>query len=90
MTEPTEWRYRPTLRPAMGGGIPRGVGWDYVETPSDGSVDKRPDLPRSRHRYGVLRTDRQLTECECKHFDLVEVIVVPPAPAPIDWGEGKP
>lgn len=65
--------YRPTLRPAAGGGIPPGVQWDYVELPRDFPVLGRPDLPTSRHRHGIVALDRRLTPEEVRHFDLVEV-----------------
>jgi hypothetical protein len=63
-------KYRTTLRPVHGGGIPSGVKWDYVEKP-DGV--NRPDLSTSTHRYGVFTTDRPLTAEEMNHFDIVEV-----------------
>ncbi len=65
-------RYRTTLRPAGFGGLPSGVGWRYVEAPDDlllpGSMP--PTMPRSRHRYGVIETDRDLTPEELDHFDI--------------------
>jgi hypothetical protein len=69
----TSWRYRPRLRPAYGGGVPSGVRWDYVEAPDEHIAVRRPDLPVSRHRYGVICTERELTAEECTHFDLVAV-----------------
>ena len=66
-------RYRTTLRPAAFGGLPHGVGYRYVEAPYDlllpGSMP--PDMPRSKHRYGVVETDRELTPEELEHFDIV-------------------
>ncbi len=64
-------RYRTTLRPASGGGVPEGVHWNYVEAPSMPDLANRPDLPVSRYRYGVIETDRPLTEAELSHFDIV-------------------
>lgn len=65
-------RYRTTLRPAGGGGLPPGVRWQYIEVPAD---DWREiHLPRSRHRYGVIETDRELTQDELEHFDIVPVV----------------
>lgn len=63
--------YRPLLRPAAGGGVPPGVRWDYVEAPDEHIAARRPELPVSRHRYGVICTDRKLTDAECFHFDLI-------------------
>jgi hypothetical protein len=62
--------YRTTLRPAGFGGLPQGVTYQYVETPSDGSVNL-PSIPVSRLRYGVIKTDRPLTADEMQHFDIV-------------------
>jgi hypothetical protein len=69
----TPWRYRPTLRPASGGGVPAGVRWDYVEAPAMHGLANRPDLHLSPFRYGVICTDRKLTSEECSHFDLLEL-----------------
>jgi hypothetical protein len=66
------FKYRPTLRPAPCGGIPSGIQWDYVENPRDFPVN-RPDLPPSRHRFGIVALDRKLTESEVHHFDLEPV-----------------
>lgn len=64
-------RYRTTLRPAPFGGMPSGVRWQYVEVPPDHPHESDP--PRSRHRYGVVETDRALTPEEMRHFDIVEL-----------------
>jgi len=61
-------RYRTTIRPVMGGGIPDGVKWSFVEAPHD--LPMCP-APRSRHRYGVIETDRPLTRDELYHFDII-------------------
>ncbi len=66
------YRYRTTLRPASGGGVPLGVRWEYVEAPAMTALCIRHDLPLSRHRYGVIATDRALTAEELDHFDIVE------------------
>lgn len=65
-------RYRTTLRPAPFGGVPQGVGWHFVELPPD-YILNHGDTPRSRHLYGVIETDRELTPQELKHFDIVPV-----------------
>ena len=66
-------RYRTTLRPAAFGGIPHGVGWQYVEFPPDLDTRNYAPKPVSRHLYGVIETDRALTPEELEHFDIVEV-----------------
>lgn len=63
--------YRPTLRPAGFATLPAGVRWQFHELPSDDYSER--DLPRSRWRYGVIETDRELTAKECDTFDLVKV-----------------
>lgn len=66
--------YRTTLRPAGFGGLPIGVSWRYVELPRDDFY--RGHLPLvavSRHRYGVIETDRELTPAELRHFDIEPV-----------------
>ena len=60
-----------TIRPAPFGGLPSGVAWHYIEAPQDGRTYQ--DIPRSRYRYGVIQTDRDLTTDEIDRFDLVEV-----------------
>ena len=62
--------YRPTLRPASTYTMPRGTTWEYAEIPAD-LASRRPDLPVSSHRYGVIRTGRVLTASERAAFDLV-------------------
>ncbi len=64
-------RYRTTLRPAGFGGLPQGVGYIYVEAPPDLVESMRWIGPVSRHRYGVIETDRELTAAELDHFDIV-------------------
>ncbi len=67
-------RYRTTLRPAPFGGVPSGVRWSYVEGPHGWPNGPVLDgIPVSRHRYGVIETDRPLTKAEMGHFDIVEV-----------------
>jgi hypothetical protein len=71
-------RYRPTLRPAGFATLPAGVRWTYVEAPEMEGLANRPDLPRSRWRYGVIEVDRPLTAEETKRFDL-EAVAIPAA-----------
>lgn len=62
-------RYRTTLRPISFCTLPSNLKWQYVEIPLD-DAHYRPDLPVSRHRYGVFETDRELTPTELRHFDI--------------------
>jgi hypothetical protein len=64
--------YRPLARPAGFCTLPRGLQWDFVEVPSD-MAHRRPELPVSRHRYGVISTDRPLTQDEQARFSLQPV-----------------
>ena len=61
--------YRPMMRPASMVTLPAGVKWEFVEAPWD-IAHMRMDLPRSSHRFGMISTDRRLTEDEIEHFDL--------------------
>lgn len=62
-------RYRPLLRPAATSTLPRGLDWRYCEAPPD-LAHRRPDLPPSKHRFGVIATERALTPEELDHFSL--------------------
>jgi hypothetical protein len=62
-----KYLYRPLYRPAAFSGIPKG--WDYVEAPAD-LAHRRPELPRSTWIHGVIGYDRQLTQDECKNWEL--------------------
>ena len=70
--EPARYLYRPLLRPAGFATMPAGLKWDYVEVPRE-IAHLRPNLPVSRHRYGVIVCERELTKTECRHFDLEQV-----------------
>jgi len=65
-------RYRTTLRPPAFGGLPKDVGWKYIEVPPDGT-HYAPNLPVSNYHYGVIETDRPLTFAELDHFDIERV-----------------
>ena len=54
----TQHRYVPLVRPASFTTLPRGVSWGYVEAPAMPGLTRQTDLPLSRHRYGVIATDR--------------------------------
>lgn len=57
-------RYIPRLRPVGFATVPDDLRdkWVYVEAPPEGV--NRPDLPRSRHLYGVVEVPRALTPDE--------------------------
>ena len=69
---PLRYLYRPLLRPAGFATMPAGLRWDYVEVPRE-IAHLRPNLPVSRHRYGVIVCECELTKTECRHFDLERV-----------------
>ena len=58
---------RPLYRPAGFSTLPDDLDWDYVEAPTG---INRPDLPLSRHRYGIIITSRPQTDDERGHFGL--------------------
>lgn len=66
-------RYRMMYRPAGFGTLPRGLAWHYVEAPHMHGLCGNADLPRSRHSFGVIETDRPLTANECETFEIVAV-----------------
>lgn len=66
-----EHLYQPLLRPASFATLPSGVKWHYVEAPTMHGLYAGFDLPQSRHRFGVIATDRALTSQEADHFDLL-------------------
>ena len=65
----TYHRYRPLLRPASFSTLPAGTSWSYTEMPPD-LAHLRSDLPASRHRHGVIATEREFTPAELEHFSL--------------------
>jgi hypothetical protein len=68
----TNHLYCMILRPASKATLPSDVVWDYIEAPAMYGLANRPDLPTSKHRYGVIRLDRALTDYEMEHFDIKE------------------
>lgn len=63
--------YRPIYRPAHFAALPKGIKWDYVEAPkSEPMIAVRRGLPLSRHQFGVIEIDRQLTQDELKTYEL--------------------
>lgn len=69
----TRHRYIPRLRPAGRATLPAGVQWGFLKAPAIEGLANRPDLPRSRHPYGEIYTDRALTLEECDRFDLTDI-----------------
>jgi hypothetical protein len=62
--------YRPLLRPPGFATLPAGLKWDYAEVPLD-VAPQRPGKPLSRFLYGVIVTDRALTQEELQTYDLI-------------------
>jgi hypothetical protein len=60
-------RYRPLLRPAFSA-APPGVAWVYAEMPPD-LAHRRPDVPASRHRHGIVEVPERLPEEIARAFD---------------------
>ena len=66
---PEPWTYRPTLRPPSFCTLPAGIRWEFVAAPWD-LAHIRTDIPRAPTRYGIISTDRRLTDDERARFDL--------------------
>lgn len=62
--------YRPKYRPAGFATLPRDVSWEYVERPTMHGLCNRNDLPRSSFTFGIIKTDRKLTQDEMETFEL--------------------
>jgi hypothetical protein len=60
-------------RPAGFATLPSGVSWRFVEAPQGEHWRPFIDMPVSRHRYGVIETDRELTADELATFQIEEV-----------------
>lgn len=65
------YRYAMVNRPAMIGGLPRGLTYTVESRPAAG----QPHYEMARH--GILVADRELTEAELKSFELAELIEGP-------------
>ena len=66
----------PQLRPASVATLPPGIQWEYTEMPWD-LAHRRPELPRSGYRYGVIATSRPLTADEIERFSLRFIGTIP-------------
>lgn len=65
-------RYRMLYRPAGFATLPSGLKWNFAEVPSYYAAN-RPDLPVSRFTHGVIETERDLTEEECRTFEIEKI-----------------
>lgn len=64
--------YRPLYRPMFGVRLP--CKWDYVEAPRlEPHIAVRRNLPLSVHPYGIIETERPLTDEERRTFELMAV-----------------
>jgi len=66
--------YRPPLAPMGTCTLLADVRWDHIEAPDLDEPAGRPDPPRSRDRFGVICTGRELTAEEGQSFDLASLI----------------
>jgi hypothetical protein len=66
-------RYRMKYRPCGFATLPQGLTWNYVEAPVMHGLANRPDLPTSRHMFGVFEADRPLTDQEREDYE-IEVV----------------
>ena len=69
--------YTPKYRPPCQFTLPRNAGaWELVQRPAAvDHYDRRTDLPKSAHPYGVIAFARALTEQEVYDFELKAVAV---------------
>ena len=64
-------KYRMLYRPLMFAAYPRDVVTEWVELPQAGIVPSAfPDVPVSRHPFGVFTTDRPLTADELASYQI--------------------
>ena len=69
--------YTPKYRPPCQHSLPRDAGgWELVERPSAvDNFERRTDLPKSIHAYGVISFARTLTPDELREFELRAVTI---------------
>lgn len=60
--------YRLLYRPPSTFTVP--TGWTLLEKPPDAYHINRPDLPFSKHRFGVVGYERQLSADEVEKWEL--------------------
>ncbi len=61
--------YAPRYRPPSSFTLPKG-DWDLVENPKMAPFPGRRDLPLSKHNFGVVSYDHELTPDEVKSYEL--------------------
>ena len=61
--------YAPRYRPPSSFTLPKG-DWDLVENPKMTPFPGRRDLPLSKHNFGVVSYDRELTPDEIESYEL--------------------
>lgn len=64
-----QYRYRPRYRPPGFATLPAGLVWEFVQMPPD-IAHRRPDVPRSAYRFGMIATTRALSDEELERFEL--------------------
>lgn len=64
--------YRTTLRPALFGGVPFNLQWEWHRPPAE-YAHVFPDKEVSEYPYGEFTTERPLTETELQQFS-IEVV----------------
>ena len=64
--------YAMKYRPAGFASLPRDIRWDYVAMPTMFGLCGRRDLPTCRHTFGLIQTDRPLTQAEMDTFEIAE------------------
>lgn len=64
-------QYTMRYRPAGFATLPSNLHWEYVEAPARFDVGvRRPDLPISKHPFGVFTADRILTADELRSYEI--------------------
>jgi hypothetical protein len=65
-------RYVPLYRPAHWSTLPRDVNFVLVEA-EHANAHLKPNLPRSKYTFGVIKTNRELLPVECEIYQLKPV-----------------
>lgn len=65
-------RYRMLYRPAGYATLPDKLIWRYAELPRT-HIGVALNIPVSRHLYGVIETERELTPEELRTYQIEEV-----------------
>lgn len=64
------WLYAPKYRPPGAFTLPTGWALEEVPPGSAGAGIRRPDLPTSSHRFGVVSFERKLEASEVESYEL--------------------